>query len=214
MTPSFSAFLLGLANARPQPEMGGPWGVCSLAPSLPGCHGWLHLSIKGCHSCQGPSPHSCTLIPLPFPPLPCPALDPGVVKASHSCCLLRAAPYRGSFLSPHLWKQSLLNVPPSMREPCLLLGPWLTNRPLRSPAQSCCCVTPNVQDLPPGHMVSQVHPHPLTSSSQSQSGKTSWRGSALNQVKGEISLHISQRSQGCQVKLNRIRSRNCRLKER
>ena len=74
MAPLFPASLLGSANESPQWEVqegGGEWGVYFPAPfptSLRG--GCLHRSTKGHCSCQGPSPHSCTLqFPKPLPPL-------------------------------------------------------------------------------------------------------------------------------------------------
>lgn len=55
--------------------------------------------------------HTAVLSSL-YPPLPSPMLGPGVVEASNFCYPLRAAPFRVSFLSPHLWKESLFHLCP------------------------------------------------------------------------------------------------------
>lgn len=62
MAPLFSAFLLVQPMRDPGTERRRRMGcLFRLFPPPPGCHGWLHFSTKGHCSCQGPSPHTCTL---------------------------------------------------------------------------------------------------------------------------------------------------------
>lgn len=67
MTPLFPTFLLGLANERPQQEIGEEWSIYSPVPSLPSC--LTHLSQSQATAPVRDSPHSCPLIPLPSPSL-------------------------------------------------------------------------------------------------------------------------------------------------
>lgn len=169
MAPLFAACLLGSANERPQQEIGGEWDIYSPAPSPPGCHGWLHPSIKRHCSCQGPSPQCCSLwVPLPSTPLP--ASGPGVGMASH-CCIPRELHH------PLFLKLTLLKIVPFKPLPSLSA---LSTAGTLTDKQVHCTVTSTVTHSPPehcaamlsqahmtslGHTVSHVPSHPLVSSS-------------------------------------------------